>query len=194
MAEINKVNKNQRTQQVNVKKTKKGGVGKVIFIIIMCIILSALVACFYLDVGGVRTKTAKFIAPKKSEIEQMAETEENQKLFDLQQEQIAQKKQELDDKEAELAKRDAELTQAEQDMQAKANTVEGREKQINSTEQNIKNVARIYEEMDADVAAKILMSYEDKNEVARIMKMISDQQAAEILSAMTQSMPHRYCI
>lgn len=176
--------KTNNNNQVKTDKPKKSGAGKFVAIFIVVIILAALITCFVLNVGGVRRKAAEFLMPKVNTEQEMSEQEQEQIKLDEREAEITKKEAELEQREAQMAQRDDELARAELDYSARNSNLDSREKQIDSKEQNVRSVAKIYEEMDAGVAAKILMAYSDKNEVSRIMKMLSDQQAADILSEM----------
>lgn len=187
MNQKNSVPQRVSNQQVNIKKSKKGRAGKVIAFIVIFILLAAFVACFYLDVAGIRTKTADFIAPATYDAQKEEEERKNLEYFEEQNAQIELKKKELAQLEAELKQRESAIIEKEQEIIIRVQGVEKREIDIDSKERDVRSVAKIYEDMDEEVAAKILMRYEDKNEVAQIVKNLSDEKAADILSEMDTS-------
>lgn len=192
---VNKVNKKTKKnvpaqtagQQVNIRKSKKGIIGKVIAFIVIFVVLAAFAACFWFDVGAIRTKTADFLMPGATVSKREVEYNESIKSIETQQTHILEEKKALDVRESELDAREAAVAAKEAELNLISENVTEKQTEFENKERSVRDVAKIYEDMDADVAAKILMRYDDKNEVAQIVKNLSDEKAADILSEMDTS-------
>ena len=69
-------------------------------------------------------------------------------------------------------------------MQQRENEIEILQKELSSQMEDIKQVAKLYENMYAEQAASILSEIEDNSRVIQILKNMSKQKSAEILGLM----------
>lgn len=144
----------------------------VITSIITLIILVVAVILYY-DIGGVYSRifTNNYLDEGHQNIAYKKETDKD-KLEHL--------NIELDIKEKELLERETNLLEKEKEVEILL-------EQLSAKFEDIQNMTRLYEKMDAQKASSIMLKAQEKEINASILKHMNKTKAAEILSAMDDS-------
>lgn len=195
---------NDEDQTVSIKEKLPISSEKLSIFIVLAILLFvnlAALTLFFFDVGQIRTNFTIMTNSKLSEqSNQIAikthQLEQDKKALDDEKSQFEEEKITVADKEAQLTQKDAELTKRQQDLDIKEKsaaeqtqtTVQTQTPTTTTTDNdnNIKNLVKIYENMDAKNAAKAIVGMKER---VQIMKNMKQAKAAEIFDAMdpTQS-------
>lgn len=192
-------NKNEKAKDVgtgkNEKKGKKGKkkldlVDRVIFVgFSLVIVVFMMIALFAMDAFHVKSNlvnkiTKDLMAQQEASLEQYI----SQDKIDGYREIISNEFTSLSRKEAELVKmkkdldeRGRNLETALVEFEAKKNELESMEKEIRGTYEDIQEVCKVVEKMDAENAASMLSNIENLDLVKNIIFQVSEEQAAEIL-------------
>ena len=192
-------NKNEKAKDVgtgkNEKKGKKGKkkldlVDRVIFVgFSLVIVVFMMIALFAMDAFHVKSNlvnkiTKDIMAQQEASLEQYI----SQDKIDGYREIISNEFTSLSRKEAELVKmkkdldeRGRNLETALVEFEAKKNELESMEKEIRGTYEDIQEVCKVVEKMDAENAASMLSNIENLDLVKNIIFQVSEEQAAEIL-------------
>jgi len=171
-------NKKGMNGKSGAKAKKKGHTGLIVFFAFL-LTIALLGACYVLNVGQVKDIVSNMFVNKQTEAQSQV-NEDNQKLLKTQQTK-------LDKKEAELNAKATELDTKEKSLQELQTQLNALKDELNGQKKEYKSIAKIYETMDSESAANILMQYTDKNQVAQIIMQLSNTKSAEILAAMTPS-------
>jgi flagellar motility protein MotE (MotC chaperone) len=139
------------------------------------------------NIDGVKDAFINKFYTNKLERFQDEVNRDNENLFAQQQAQLDEKRKELEELEIELNARKSELELRELELQQLQEELNANKSEADSKNANIQSVVSTFENMDSDDAAKILMQYQNMNEVVQIVKNLSSSKMAEILSEMTPS-------
>lgn len=173
------------SEQENSNKTNKEKAVKAVVIIVLLSIIIGLYLAFNID--GVKDAFINKFYTNKLERFQDEVNRDNENLFAQQQAQLDEKRKELEELEIELNARKSELELRELELQQLQEELNANKSEADSKNANIQSVVSTFENMDSDDAAKILMQYQNMNEVVQIVKNLSSSKMAEILSEMTPS-------
>jgi flagellar motility protein MotE (MotC chaperone) len=168
-------------------KPKKSKAGLAIFIIILILVLVGAGLCYWFNLFGAKTKVLTLMGKDPEQVEELTEDEkrvQNEQYFAEMQADIDAQKAELEQKQAELEQKQNEIDEREQKYLVDKAEFDSLYEAFEKRKMDVKDVAKIYEQMDSAVAADILVKYADKNEVARIISNLTDSKAAEVLSEM----------
>ncbi len=169
---------------------KKSNAGAVVFVIILIAVIAGAAACYWFNVFGVKTKVLTLMGkevPAEGEVIEKTEEEiraENEAYYAQLQAGIDTQKAELEQKEAELIAKENDINEREQRYLVDKAEFDSLYEAFEHRKADVKDVAKIYEQMDSSTAAEILTKYADMNEVARIVSNLTDSKAAEVLSEM----------
>lgn len=177
-----------KAADIQQEKPKSSKAGLVVFIIIFVIILATVGICYWFNLFGLKSMVYKMMGKElPGEVIELTEDEkriENERYFaelqagiDTQNKQMDVRKAQLDAREAELAEREAKYLADKAEFDSLYEAFEKRKL-------DVKEAAKIYEQMESSAAADILVKYPDKNEVARIISNLTDAKAAEVLTEM----------
>lgn len=177
-----------KTADIQQEKPKRSNAGLIVFIIIFVIILATVGVCYWFNLFGLKSMVYRVLGKEETDVViEMTEDEkriENEKRYaelqagiDAQQVQLDTRKAQLDAREAEIAEREAKYLADKAEFDSLYEAFEKRRL-------DVKEAAKIYEQMDSGAAAGILVKYPDKNEVARIVSNLTDAKAAEVLTEM----------
>lgn len=175
-----------KTADIQKEEPKRSKAGLVVFIIILVIILATAGICYWFNLFGIKSRVLKLFGKEEVAVE-MTEDEkriENEKYFAELQAGIDTQKTQLDARAAELDARAAELNEREQKYIADKAEFDTLYEAFEKRKLDVKEAAKIYEQMESAAAADILVKYPDKNEVARIISNLTDAKAAEVLTEM----------
>jgi len=180
-------------------RNTKGKVGKslaadtsgaarlVIFVVLLFIVTGAGLSILF-NVGGIRDTAVALLLPFKtdgqlhsnedSELQQQLKAIEDEKnrLKDLES-RLNTLKGQLEDKQRQLEQWELELEQKEKEM-------EELQQKLSAQFETIKDIAKVYENMDAEQAASILSEMEDTALVIQILKNMPVERSAEVLGEM----------
>lgn len=149
----------------NKKKVKK------VIIIIASVLLVTVIAVFIaLDAYGIK----RFIFPTPRENEaQMSISRE-----------LSSEKIRLENLNLQLTAKENDLMQKETELFEKQAEVDALSTQLSTKLEDIQSLTRLYEKMDSQKSANIMLKYPDREVIANILKNMNKTKAAEILSAM----------
>ncbi|MCH5184802.1 MAG: hypothetical protein J1F64_01625 [Oscillospiraceae bacterium] len=168
------------------EEPKRSGAGAAIFIIILVLAIIGAGLCYWFNVFGIKNRILVMMGKEPVQVE-LTEDEkriENEKYYAELQAEIDEQKAELEQKQAEIDGKLAEISEREQKYLVDKAEFDALYEAFERRQMDVKDVAKIYEQMEASVAADILVTYSDKNEVARIISNLTDSKAAEVLTEM----------
>lgn len=195
-------NENIETGSGENKKGKKGKkkldlIDRTIFVgFSLVIVVFMMIALFAMDVFHVKSNlvnkiTKDLIAQQEASLEQYV----SQDMIDGYREIISNEFTSLSMKEDELAKmkedldeRDKNLETAIAEFNVEKTELESMEKEIRGTYEDIQEVCKVVEKMDAKSAASMLSKIENIDLVKNIIFHVSEEQAAEILENLNPDM------
>lgn len=175
--------KNNMDMQKSKPKSSNAGVVVVIILLILALVGAGL--CYWFNVFGIKNKVLTLMG--KEPVVEMTQEERFAQMqieIDTQQAALDQQKAELEQQKAEVESKLADIKEREQKYLVDKAEFDSLYEAFEQRKMDVKDVAKIYEQMDAAVAAEILVKYADKNEVARIISNLTDTKAAEVLTEM----------
>lgn len=161
----------------------------VIIFILVAIVIASLAFIYLLNIGGIKTNTVKLLNSifKKSadrEVMREIETQKTMEQIQLEKEKISYAQTKLNEAKLEIDTKQKELEDRETELLEREKEIDQLEEQLSRKVEDIKNVSKLYEQMDAERAAEILMEIENMDTIIAILKNIKKENTAEILENM----------
>lgn len=165
-----------------------GGAAWFVIVVVLLFIVTCAGLSLFFNVGGIRDIAVALLFPSRTagnmqpdedaRLQQRLKAIENEKkrLQDYEYQLNALKSQ-LEEKQQQLEQREAELEQKEREM-------EELQQKLSAQFEDVKDIAKVYENMEAEQAASILSEMKDSSLVIRILKNMPAEKSAEILGAM----------
>jgi len=191
MAKNSKVVNTKIDNNNDIEKEEAGGGGIIVAVLLIVLLFIFIGAglCYWFNVFGVKDKVYTLMGKEPETTEVVEKTQEE--IFAEREAEIAKmqadvdsQKLALEQKQSEIDAKLLEISQREQKYLVDKAEFDALYEAFEKRKQDVKDVAKIYEQMDASVAAEILIKYSDKNEVAKIISNLTDSKAAEILAEM----------
>lgn len=168
---------------------------KVINIISILIVISAVASLFVFDVVGIRTHTLKFAnkiiddTEKENAYKQQikglnALVKEQSNIITKKNQQIQSINNQLNQKDTDISNKQQQIDQAQMAVQQAQLQAKSNQQAQVSSDKNIDDIVKIYAKMDADKAAAVLTTLKDSTLRMNIIKKLNKDQAAAILAAM----------
>ncbi len=164
------------------------GAARLIIVVVLLFIVTGIGLSLFFNVGGIRDTAVALLFPSKvvdnspsdegSELQQQLKAiEDEKKRLKVYEDQLNALKGQLEDKQQQLEQREEELEQKERE-------VDELQQKLSALFEGIKDIAKVYENMEAEQAASILSEMEDRSLVIQILKHMPAERSAEILGAM----------
>jgi flagellar motility protein MotE (MotC chaperone) len=181
------IRNNEKVQQKK-DNTPKGIWGIIALSVILTIIMIISLS-FLLDIAGFKSKVMNLIyspAKKQEKGESHEELQLKRQLKQLENEkaQLKNIEEQLNTLKFQLEAKQKELEQWDLELQHKEKEIDELKDTLSQQYSDIENIAKIYEKMDSEQAAGILSEMSDTDLLIQILKNVSKEKGAEILSLM----------
>ncbi len=172
----------QFTGEVPKKKSKL----KWIVLLALLLILAAFVVAFVMNLFNIRTSLVRIVVAQDPEYQTMFnELQTKSEELDELRTQIEVRQQELVDFENSLTNREQELDNREASIAEDQAAAEAEIEAARSSGDSVAQMAKIYEDMDAQDAAQVLVALGDDQKVADMLMSMDSTKAGLILQEMS---------
>ncbi|MBM7581381.1 flagellar motility protein MotE (MotC chaperone) [Caldicoprobacter guelmensis] len=167
--------------------SKRGAVWPFILGLVLFVI-TAIGLLFFFNVGGIRDVVVRLAFHSKAVSNQQSEgnlkLQQQLKAIEEEKSRLKDFENQLNALKSELEGKQQELEQREIKLQQKEKEIEELQQRLSSQFENIRDIAKVYENMEPEQAASILSQMEDSSLVIQILRNLSKEKSGEILGAM----------
>lgn len=164
------------------------GAARLVIVIALLFIITGVGLSLFFNVGGVRDIVVDLLFPSKK-VDDLSSDETNAlqqqlKAIEAERKRLAAYEDQLNDLKSQLEDKQQQLEQREAELEQREREVEELQQKLSAQLDNIRDIAKLYENMEAEQAASILSEMEDRSLIIQILKHMPAERSAEILGEM----------
>lgn len=168
--------------------TNTRGAARLVIVIALLFIVTLAGLLLLFNVGGIRDAAVALLFPSEADSDLQSgedgEIQEQLKAIENEKNRLRLWESQLNALKEELEGKQQELEQLEMELEQKAREAEELQQELTGQLKTLKDIAKVYENMETEQAASILSEMEDTVLVIRILKNLPSERSAEILGAM----------
>lgn len=165
----------------------RGASWLIILVLLLFVVIAAGLLVFF-NVGGIRDTVMGFLFSSKAGSNQQSEEslklQQELKALEDEKNRLKDFENQLNTLKSQLESRQQELEQRELKLQEREKEIDELQQKLSAQFENIKDIAKLYENMEGEQAASILSEMSDNQLVIQILKNMSEEKSAEILGLM----------